>query len=152
MLASLAADAAPGGRGHPQVLETSPRPSFAATTSAIREMVRMRSSSRSSYTLLIDADLRRGRLHRGLTLRRQPGLTDLLVGDTSLEQTVQTTTYPSLDFLASGSRRRDAPDLMASAAMADLVTSLRSRYGAVVVYTPPPGPRLDAVLTAMRPW
>ena len=39
-----------------------------------------------------------------LTLRRQPGLTDLLVGDTSLEQTVQTTTYPSLDFLASGSR------------------------------------------------
>src|SRR5947207_2363863 len=100
-------------------------------------------------TLLIDADLRRGRLHRGLTLRRQPGLTDLLVGDTSLEQTVQTTTYPSLDFLASGSRRRDAPELMASAAMADLVTSLRSRYGVIVVDTPPLGAGVDALLLAM---
>ena len=100
-------------------------------------------------TLLIDADLRRGSLHRGLTLRRQPGLTDLLVGDTSLEQTVQTTTYPSLDFLASGSRRRDAPELMASAAMADLVTSLRSRYGVIVVDTPPLGAGVDALLLAM---
>ncbi len=100
-------------------------------------------------TLLIDADLRRGGLHRGLTLRRQPGLTDLLVGDTTLEQTVQTTTYPSLDFLASGSRRRDAPELMGSPAMSDLVTSLRSRYGVIVVDTPPLGAGVDALILAM---
>src|SRR5437879_3483517 len=60
-------------------------------------------------TLLVDADLRRGALHRVLTLPRQPGLTDFLVGDASRESVLRTTSYPSLDFLASGSRRRDAP-------------------------------------------
>lgn len=99
-------------------------------------------------TLLIDADLRRGALHRGLALRRQPGLTDLLVGDTSPEQTVQTTTYPSLEFLASGSRRRDAPELMGSPAMADLMARLRSRYGVIVVDTPPLGAGVDALVLA----
>src|SRR5256714_8593972 len=34
-------------------------------------------------TFLIDADLRRGRLHRALTLRRQPGLTAVLAAHTS---------------------------------------------------------------------
>src|SRR6266571_6217092 len=99
-------------------------------------------------TLLIDADLRRGGLHRLLTLGRQPGLTDLLVGDTAPEETLQTTTYPFLDFLASGSRRRDAPELMGSAGMADLMTSLRSRYGVIVVDTPPLAAGVDAFLLA----
>ena len=99
-------------------------------------------------TLLIDADLRRGALHRALKLRRQPGLTELLVGDSSREQALQATTYPSLELLASGSRRRDAPELMGSARMADLVTGLRSSYGVIVVDTPPLGAGVDAFLLA----
>jgi len=63
-------------------------------------------------TLLVDADLRRGALHRVLNLARQPGLTDLLVGDASRATVLQTTSYPCLDFLAGGSRRRDAPELL----------------------------------------
>jgi len=105
-------------------------------------------ASANHRTLLIDADLRRGGLHRLLTLGRQPGLTDLLVGDTAPEETLQTTTYPFLDFLASGSRRRDAPELMGSAGMADLMTSLRSRYGVIVVDTPPLAAGVDAFLLA----
>lgn len=97
-------------------------------------------------TLLIDADLRRGGLHRLLKLRRQPGLTDLLVGDCAPEQILQPTSYPSLDFLASGSRRRDAPELMGSARMADVVTNLRSSYGVIVIDTPPLGAGVDALL------
>ena len=99
-------------------------------------------------TLLLDADLRRGGLHRALNLSRQPGLTDLLVADAAPEQALQTTAYPSLDFLGSGSRRRDAPELMGSARMADLVTSLRSRYGVIVVDTPPLAAGVDAFLLA----
>jgi polysaccharide biosynthesis transport protein len=99
-------------------------------------------------TLLIDADLRRGALHRLLKLRRQPGLTDLLVGDGAPEQFLQRTSYPSVDFLASGSRRRDAPELLGSPRMADLVTKLRARYGVIVVDTPPLGAGVDALVVA----
>ncbi len=101
-------------------------------------------------TLLIDADLRRGGLHRSLHLRRQPGLTDLLVADGSPDpqQALQTTAYPFLDFLASGSRRSDAPELLGSTRMADLVARLRSSYGVILVDTPPLGAGVDAFLLA----
>ena len=99
-------------------------------------------------TLLVDADLRRGALHRVLSLPRQPGLTDFLVGGASREQVLQTTSYPSLDFLASGSRRRDAPELVGSPPMADLVTNLRSAYDVIVLDTAPLGAGVDAVALA----
>jgi tyrosine-protein kinase Etk/Wzc len=99
-------------------------------------------------TLLVDADLRRGALHRVLSLSRQPGLTDVLVGGASREQAVQTTSYPSLDFLASGSRRRDAPELLASSQMADLVTRLRPTYEVIVIDTAPLAAGIDALTLA----
>ena len=99
-------------------------------------------------TVLVDADLRRGALHRPLQLRREPGLTDLLAADTSPEQVLQATTHPSLDFFASGSRRTDAPELLGSARMADFMNKLRSSYGVIVVDTPPLGAGVDAFVLA----
>src|SRR5256712_12924736 len=80
-------------------------------------------------TLLVDADLRRGALHRVLNRRRQPGLTDFLAGDVARAPVVQTTSHPSLDFLASGTRRRAAPELIGSTAMASFVPTPRSSHG-----------------------
>jgi capsular exopolysaccharide synthesis family protein len=99
-------------------------------------------------TLLVDADLRRGALHRVLGRPRQPGLTDFLVGDASREAVLQTTSYPSLDFLASGSRRGDAPELLGSPAMADLVAGLRSTYDVIVLDSAPLGAGVDALALA----
>jgi polysaccharide biosynthesis transport protein len=99
-------------------------------------------------TLLVDADLRRGALHRVLNRLRQPGLTDFLGGDASREAVLQTTSYPSLDFLASGSRRSDAPELLGSPAMADLATSLRATYDVIVLDSAPLGAGVDALALA----
>ena len=99
-------------------------------------------------TLLVDADLRRGALHRVLNLRRQPGLTDFLAGDVARAPVLQKTSHPCLDFIASGTRRRDAPELLGSGAMADLVTSLRSTYDVIVLDTAPLGAGVDALALA----
>jgi capsular exopolysaccharide synthesis family protein len=99
-------------------------------------------------TLLVDADLRRGALHRPLNLLRQPGLTDFLVGGASRERALQTTSHPSLELLASGSRRGDAPELLGSPRMADLMTGLRSTYSVIVLDTPPLGAGVDALTLA----
>src|SRR5881296_645458 len=99
-------------------------------------------------TLLVDADHRRGALHRVLNLRRQPGLTDFLIGDVARAPVLQTTSHPCLDFIASGTRRRDAPELLGSAAMADLVTSLRSTFDVIVLDTAPLGAGVDALALA----
>src|SRR6266480_4113260 len=94
-------------------------------------------------------DLRRGALHRVLALPRRPGLTDCLAGDATPEQVLQTTSYPCLDFLASGSRRRDAPELMGSPEMIELMTRLRAQYEVIVIDTPPLGAGVDAFALAM---
>jgi tyrosine-protein kinase Etk/Wzc len=100
-------------------------------------------------TLLVDADLRRGALHRVLNLSRRPGLTDFLAGDVAPERILQKTTYPSLDFIASGSRRRDAPELMGSPRMTDLMSQARSNYEVIVLDTPPLGAGVDAFALGM---
>jgi len=99
-------------------------------------------------TLLVDADLRRGALHRVLNRRRQPGLTDFLVGEVARAPVLQTTSHPSLDFLASGTRRRDAPELIGSTAMTDFVTSLRSTYDVILLDSAPLGAGVDALALA----
>jgi Mrp family chromosome partitioning ATPase len=94
--------------------------------------------------VLIDADVRRGGLHRLLQARRKPGLTDLLKGEASREEVVQSTAYPSLSFVGCGTRSADAPELLCSAAMSQLVTGLRSSYGVIIIDSAPLGAGVDA--------
>ncbi len=96
-------------------------------------------------TLVIDADVRRGRLHELLGGARKPGLTDYLAGHVGREQLVQPTVYEGLDRIGCGSRRRDGPELLQSPAMAALVASLRTSYDVIVVDTPPIGAGADAL-------
>jgi capsular exopolysaccharide synthesis family protein len=94
-------------------------------------------------TLLIDGDARRGGLHRALHRPRKPGLTDCLAGGASLEAITQTTMYPSLDFIAAGSRFRDSPELLGSPAMAALLERVRTQYRVVLMDSPPLGSGVD---------
>ncbi len=95
-------------------------------------------------TVLIDGDARRGALHRVLNQTRKPGLTDVLAGSVGHDEAIQETTYPSLHFVGCGTRTADAPELLSSAAMTELITSLRSRYSVIIVDSPPLGAGVDA--------
>jgi len=95
-------------------------------------------------TLLIDGDIRRGTLHRVLKTNRRPGLTELLAGDASREQVVQPAGYPSLWFIGCGARTHTGPELLASAPMSQLLTSLRNDYDVILVDSPPLAAGVDA--------
>lgn len=95
-------------------------------------------------TLLIDADSRRGSLHRVIGALRKPGLTDVLSGRLDLSAAIQQTEYPGLHFLGGGTRIPGAPELLGSEAMARLVSDLRQRYEVVLVDSPPLGAGVDA--------
>jgi tyrosine-protein kinase Etk/Wzc len=94
-------------------------------------------------TLLIDGDARRGSLHRVMHRPRKPGLTDFLAGTTPVEGVIQTTVYPSLDFIGGGSRFADSPELLGSPAMAALLERVRSQYRVIVMDSPPLGSGVD---------
>jgi uncharacterized protein involved in exopolysaccharide biosynthesis len=55
-----------------------------------------------SKVLLVDADLRRGRLHHLLKLNRGNGLADILEGKLTLDSAVQSSSYDHLDLFRSG--------------------------------------------------
>jgi len=94
-------------------------------------------------TLLIDGDVRRGGLHHALHLSRRPGLTDLLAGGASLDAVTQGTSWPSLHFIAAGTRFRDSPELLASPALTELFRTLRASYEVILVDSPPLGSGAD---------
>jgi len=88
-------------------------------------------------TLLVDGDIRRGRLHRVLGVNRKPGLTDVLAGAAPIDDALQTTSRAGLTFLGCGSRTRTGPELLSSSAMPQLLVDLRARYRVILVDSPP---------------
>jgi capsular exopolysaccharide synthesis family protein len=97
-------------------------------------------------TLLIDADIRRGVLHRRLSARRRPGLSDFLRGETPLDGIVQATPYPSLSLIACGTRAYNAPELLGSPAMSELVNGMRSGYDVILIDSPPLAAGVDPLI------
>lgn len=105
-------------------------------------------ASSGHRTLLIDGDTRRGHLHRTLAVNRRPGLLDHLSGSASRDEIIQRIPSSGVDFIACGTRSAGGPELLASAAMAQLVMSLRSEYSVVIIDSPPLGAGVDPMVLA----
>jgi polysaccharide biosynthesis transport protein len=102
-----------------------------------------------SKTLLIEADLRRGTMIAPLLGGFEPGLSDVLLGDISLESAIHSVEIGSggeLDVLVAGEIPPPNPgELIESDAMESLLERARTLYELVVVDTPPLSLIADAV-------
>ena len=92
--------------------------------------------------VLIDGDLRRHRPHDGGG-RRRPGLTQLLVGSTSLDAVLVQSAVPGLRVIPAGDPPPNPSELLGSERMSDLVTYLSSKH-VVVIDAPAALPVTDA--------
>jgi capsular exopolysaccharide synthesis family protein len=102
-----------------------------------------------SRVLLIEVDLRRPTLAQQLDIRSGPGLSDVLIGATSLSEAAQTVALDSpspnggtsarrLDVLVSGAVLPPNPaELIESQAMEAVLERAKSMYELVVIDTPP---------------
>ncbi len=98
--------------------------------------------------LLVDADLRRGELHRYFDGRSRPGLADAVAGRVLVDAAIQNTSTAKLDFLACGHLPEHPAELLASARLPELLASVARRYDVVLLDTPPILAVTDAVLVA----
>jgi capsular exopolysaccharide synthesis family protein len=102
--------------------------------------------------LLIDADLRRPRLHRVFDVENGKGLADLLrlkePVAAPLNGHVQRTEIPDLYVMPSGSSHEDDLSLFHSRRLAELVTLVRGEYDMVLIDTPPMLTMADARIIA----
>lgn len=88
-------------------------------------------------TLLLDTDLRRGRLHRLFGYRKSPGLSDVLLDDVSIQDACRPTSYENLFVLSAGKHLDTGTELLASQKFTDIMNSLKEQFDHVIVDTPP---------------
>jgi polysaccharide biosynthesis transport protein len=96
--------------------------------------------------LLIDADLRRPRLHRVFELPQEPGLSNLLVGEVVASQVVQKTNIPGLLVLTSGTVPPNPSELLESKRFKDFLSQLSQHFDWVLIDSPPVLPVTDAMV------
>ena len=87
--------------------------------------------------IVVDSDLRRPTLHKMLRVTNNIGLTNYLLKQNSLEEVIQTTSLPTLDFMASGKLPSSSLGILSSAQMRDLITELKQHYDFVFFDSPP---------------
>ncbi len=88
-------------------------------------------------TLVIDADLRRGRIHELLDLENGVGLTQLLVGQAELPHCIRPSRIPGLSLISAGPVPPNPADLLSSARMHDVLTQLQAEYEHIIIDSPP---------------
>ncbi len=112
-----------------------------------------------SKVLIIDADLRRGRLHHLFKCSREKGLMHLLQGEASFEEVVQKTNYDYLDIISIGGYPQHPAELLMSKHMDTLIEEAQAKYDFIIFDTAPIlatddttsfASKLDTVLFAIR--
>jgi len=130
------------------ILFSSPGPDEGKSTTALNFAVML--SQQGQRVLLVDADLRRPSLHRSLDLLREPGLTNLLVGDVQMREAVRPNVLPNLDVLPSGPFPPNPSELLNSRAMDRLIEELEGKYTHIIIDSPPVLAVTDAAVLSGR--
>lgn len=87
--------------------------------------------------LIIDADLRRGYLHKYFNLDTQPGLTELLNGQQSLDTVIRPTEVPGLSVISRGKSPANPSELLSSNQFKNLLEQMSEKFDHVIIDTPP---------------
>jgi capsular exopolysaccharide synthesis family protein len=87
--------------------------------------------------LVVDSDLRRPSLHKYLRVSNSIGLTNFLLKQNTLEEVIQTTSQPNMDFLPSGRLPSSSLGILSSMQMKELIRDVKRRYDFVFFDSPP---------------
>ncbi|MFB3816111.1 MAG: AAA family ATPase [Candidatus Methylomirabilales bacterium] len=135
------------------------------TTTAINLAITI--AQMGKKTLLVEADLRKPFLHHAFGIPRDPGLTEVIVGNKDWHECVRTVTdlmlgplgvervmaAPNIDklhLLTSGTPPPNPTEFLNSQRMADLLAAFRQDYDFVVFDCPPILPVTDAAILAAK--
>ena len=97
-------------------------------------------------TVLIDGDVRKGVQHDLTGIERKPGLTDFLLGTNGLDEVLKQTEHPRLSVVPLGSHLKNAPELLSTAAMQELLADLKADFDVIIVDSCPLGAAADPII------
>ncbi len=112
-----------------------------------------------SKTLLVDGDLRRGRLNRHFSVAGDPGIAECMKGLATLEETVSTTSIPNLSFLPRGKAMAGGAEPLPGAKFSAVIDTLHDQFDYIIIDSCPVlaaddssamAPLVDAVFFVVR--
>jgi succinoglycan biosynthesis transport protein ExoP len=141
------------------LLITSPSPADGKSTVAANLGSVIAQSGRS--VVLVDADLRRPRMHKILDLSNRIGLSDQFIrAQDQFTGSLKSTDVANLHVITSGNLPPNPSELLSSAKMIEILNQLGNQFNTVIVDSPPTllvtdalvlAPRVDAVLLVIKP-
>ena len=117
------------------VLVTSASPGEGKTTTAANLAVSF--AHHGMRVLLVDCDLRRGRLHKIFQVPREPGMTELVIGQEEAEGVIRQTDITGLYVIPSGNLPPNPSELLGGERMRKTLASLSEAFDLIVIDTPP---------------
>ncbi|SMG24813.1 polysaccharide biosynthesis tyrosine autokinase [Fibrobacter sp. UWB13] len=87
--------------------------------------------------LLIDADLRKGRLHKEFGIKRGKGLSQILLGEATVDEVIHNTEVDNLFIMQCGTVPPNPSELLGSKHYASMISELEKSYDLIIVDTPP---------------
>ncbi|MBF9226511.1 polysaccharide biosynthesis tyrosine autokinase [Acinetobacter baumannii] len=87
--------------------------------------------------LLIDADMRRGYMHKYFDVDVKPGLSELLSGQADLQKVLHKTQVTNLDVITRGKSPTNPSEMLSSTQFKDLLEKFQTQYDHIIIDTPP---------------
>jgi non-specific protein-tyrosine kinase len=141
------------------LLVTSPTPAEGKSTVAVNLGVVIAQGGK--HVAILDADLRRPRVHTLLGLANRSGMSDLFVRERGqLDGALQKTETSNLSVLTSGDLPPNPAELLGSEKMTEIVRMVQEQVEVIIIDSPPMiavtdsavlAPRVDGVLLVLKP-
>lgn len=138
-----------GERFRNAIMVTSSVPSEGKSLTALNLAISL-AQELDNTVLLVDADLRRPSLHRYLEIGEGAGLSDVMLGEAELAQTIVATGIGKLSVMRAGRQVPNPAELFSSKRMKELVEEMKHRYPDryLIFDTPPVLPFAETPLLA----
>jgi len=94
-------------------------------------------ASSGKRVLLIDADLRKGRVSQFFSIPRACGLSELIAGTLDFDRAIRTAVLPNLDIITTGVLPPNPAELLTSESFVQVLEKLSPLYDLVVIDTAP---------------